>query len=222
MAPRSGTSSEQRQIEIADLLLRLRRVGVMDQRVLRAIEAIPRDLFVPADSVDEAYSERALPIDCGQTISAPVIVGLMTAALEVSDRDKVLEIGTGSGYQAAVLAKLARRVYTVDRFRTLVTMAEKRFATLNLVNITTRVGDGTKGWPEQAPFDKIIVTAAGAEVPEVLLAQVRVGGIIVAPVGPPDGIQKLVKIIRTEDGSERSVLGDVRFVPLIPGTAARL
>lgn len=222
MARTSGTSNEQRRIEIADLLLRLRRVGVTDQEVLAAIEAVPRDVFVPVDSVGEAYAERALPIDCGQTISAPAIVGIMTAALDVGDRDRVLEIGTGSGYQAAVLAKLARRVYTVDRFRTLVTAAEQRFAALNLSNITTRVGDGTKGWPEQAPFDKIVVTAAGETLSEGLLAQVRVGGFIVAPVGPPDGVQKLVKVVRTEDGYERSVLADVRFVPLIPGAAARL
>jgi len=222
MALSSGTSNEQRRIEIADLLLRLRRVGVTDKEVLAAMEAIPRDIFVPADSVGEAYSERALPIDCGQTISAPAIVGIMTAALEVGDRDRVLEIGTGSGYQAAVLAKLARRVYTVDRFRTLVSAAEQRFAALNLSNITTRVGDGMKGWPEQAPFDKMIVTAAGTTVPDGLVEQVRVGGIIVAPVGPPDAVQKLVKIVRTDDGYERSVLADVRFVPLIPGTAARL
>lgn len=222
MARSPGSSNERRRIEIADLLLRLRRVGVTDQRLLAAMEAVPRDVFVPADSVGEAYSERALPIDCGQTISAPAIVGIMTAALEVTDRDRVLEVGTGSGYQAAVLAKLARRVYTVDRFRTLVGAAEQRFAALDLSNITTRVGDGMKGWPEQAPFDKIVITAAGETLPEVLLAQVRVGGIIVAPVGPPEGVQKLVKIIRTEDGYERSVLADVRFVPLIPGTAKRL
>lgn len=222
MARSSGTSNEQRRIEIAELLLRLRRVGVTDQKVLAAMEAIPRDVFVPADSVGEAYAERALPIDCGQTISAPAIVGIMTAALEVSDRDRVLEIGTGSGYQAAVLAKLARRVYTVDRFRTLVSAAEQRFAALNLSNITTRVGDGMKGWPEQAPFDKMIVTAAGTTVPDGLLEQVSAGGIVVAPVGPPDAVQKLVKIVRTDDGYERSVLADVRFVPLIPGAAARL
>jgi protein-L-isoaspartate(D-aspartate) O-methyltransferase len=222
MARSLGTSNEQRRIEIAELLLRLRRVGVTDQKVLAAMEAIPRDVFVPADSIGEAYAERALPIDCGQTISAPAIVGIMTAALEVSDRDRVLEIGTGSGYQAAVLAKLARRVYTVDRFRTLVSAAEQRFAALNLSNITTRVGDGMKGWPEQAPFDKMIVTAAGTTVPDGLLEQVRAGGIVVAPVGPPDAVQKLVKIVRTDDGYERSVLADVRFVPLIPGAAARL
>jgi protein-L-isoaspartate(D-aspartate) O-methyltransferase len=222
MARSLGTSNEQRRIEIAELLLRLRRVGVTDQKVLAAMEAIPRDVFVPADSIGEAYAERALPIDCGQTISAPAIVGIMTAALEVSDRDRVLEIGTGSGYQAAVLAKLARRVYTVDRFRTLVSAAEQRFAALNLSNITTRVGDGMKGWPEQVPFDKMIVTAAGTTVPDGLLEQVRAGGIVVAPVGPPDAVQKLVKIVRTDDGYERSVLADVRFVPLIPGAAARL
>jgi protein-L-isoaspartate(D-aspartate) O-methyltransferase len=223
----SGDASEDLRGDRADERARMVREqiaarGVRDPRVLAAMEAVPRDIFVPADSVGEAYAERALPIDCGQTISAPAIVGIMTAALDVSDRDRVLEIGTGSGYQAAVLAKLARRVYTVDRFRTLVAAAEQRCAALNLSNITTRVGDGMKGWPEQAPFDKIVITAAGETVPELLLAQVRIGGIIVAPVGPPDGVQKLVKIIRTEDGYERSVLADVRFVPLIPGTAARL
>lgn len=222
MARSPGTTNEQRRIEIADLLLRLRRLGVTDQKVLAVMEAVPRDVFVAAGSVAEAYAERALPIDCGQTISAPAIVGMMTAALEATDRDRVLEIGTGSGYQAAVLAKLVRRVYTIDRFRTLVASAEQRFVALNLSNITTRVGDGLKGWPEQAPFDKIIVTAAAPTISEDLLAQVRVGGIVVAPVGPPDGVQKLAKIMRTDDGYERSVLADVRFVPLIPGAAARL
>lgn len=222
MARTPGSSNEQRRIEIADLLLRLRRVGVTDQKILAAIEAVPRDIFVPVESVGEAYAERALPIDCGQTISAPAIVGIMTAALEVGDRDRVLEIGTGSGYQAAILAKLVRWVYTIDRFRTLVGAAERRFAALNLPNITTRVGDGTRGWPEQAPFDKIIVTAAVETLPEILIEEVRVGGIIVAPVGPLDGVQKLVKITRTADGYERSALADVRFVPMIPGTAARL
>jgi protein-L-isoaspartate(D-aspartate) O-methyltransferase len=180
-------------------------------------------LFVPADLQHQAYApESALPIDCGQTISAPVIVGMMTAALEVGDRDRVLEVGTGSGYQAAVLARLARRVYTVDRFRTLVTAAESRFKTLRLSNITTLVADGMQGWPEQAPFDRIIVTAAGETVPEALKKQVKVGGIIVVPVGPPDGVQKLLRLRRTADGFEERELADVRFVPLIPGKAARL
>jgi protein-L-isoaspartate(D-aspartate) O-methyltransferase len=210
------------RIAVAELILRLRRSGVTDRRVLGVLEAVPRDFFVPPESKEQSYAERALPIDCGQTISAPVIVGMMTAALDLSDRDRVLEIGTGSGYQTAVLAKLARRVYTIDRFRTLVQAAEERFQALGLSNVTTMVGDGIKGWPEQAPFDKIIVTAAGEEIPEVLRKQVRVGGIIVAPVGPADGVQKLVKMTRTEDGFDETVLADVRFVPLIPGRAAHL
>jgi protein-L-isoaspartate(D-aspartate) O-methyltransferase len=222
MARNPDENPEERRIEIANLLLRLRRNGITDQKVLAAIESVPRDVFVPAESQGEAYSERALPIDCGQTISAPVIVGLMTAALDIGDRDRVLEIGTGSGYQTAVLAKLARRVYTIDRFRTLVQTAESRFRTLRISNVTTLIGDGMKGWPEQAPFDKIIVTAAGDRVPDALLKQVRLGGIIVAPVGPHDGIQKLVKMTRTPEGFDETTLADVRFVPLIPGKAAHL
>ena len=214
--------NDEKRIRIADLILRLRRVGVTDTRVLSAIESIPRETFVPAESRAEAYSERALPIECGQTISAPGIVGMMTAALDIGDRDRVLEVGTGTGYQTAILAKLARRVYTIDRFRTLVSTAESRFRTLRLSNITTMVGDGMKGWPEQAPFDRIIVTAAGETVPDALLKQVRVGGVIVMPVGAQDEVQKLVRMERTDDGFDERVLADVRFVPLIPGKAERL
>jgi protein-L-isoaspartate(D-aspartate) O-methyltransferase len=151
-----------------------------------------------------------------------VIVGMMTAALDIGDRDRVLEIGTGTGYQTAILAKLARRVYTIDRFRTLVESAESRFRTLRLSNITTMVGDGMKGWPEQAPFDRIIVTAADDTVPDALLKQVRVGGVIVMPVGGQDEVQKLVRMERAEDGFDERFLADVRFVPLIPGKAERL
>ena len=215
-------AEEERRVRIADLILRLRRAGITDQRLVAAIESVPRDVFVPAESRADAYAERALPIECGQTISAPVIVGMMTAALDVGERDRVLEVGTGTGYQAAILSKLCRRVYTIDRFRTLVVAAESRFKTLRLSNITTLVGDGTKGWPEQAPFDRIIVTAAVEEVPEALVEQLRVGGVMVIPVGPQDGIQRLARIERTENGSERKDLADVRFVPLIPGKAARL
>jgi protein-L-isoaspartate(D-aspartate) O-methyltransferase len=214
--------NDEARIRIANLILRLRRMGVTDQRVLSAMEAVPRDLFVPAESRADAYSERALPIDCGQTISAPVIAGMMTAALHVGDRDRILEVGTGTGYQTAILSKLARRVYSIDRFRTLVASAESRFRTLRLSNITTMVGDGMNGWGEQAPFDGIIVTAAGEEVPEPLRKQVRVGGVIVMPVGPADGIQKLTRLARTEAGFDETVLADVRFVPLIPGKAAHL
>ena len=213
---------DERRVRIADLILRFRRAGITDQAVLQAIESVPRDVFVPAESRADAYAERALPIDCGQTISAPLIVGMMTAALDLDEGDRVLEIGTGTGYQTAVLARLCRRVYTIDRFRTLVSAAESRFRTLRITNITTLVGDGTKGWPEQSPFDRIIVTAAAETVPEPLLSQVRVGGIIVAPVGPQDGVQKLLRIERTDTGYETRDLADVRFVPLIPGKAERL
>ena len=222
MAGPHDPDNDEKRVRIADLILRLRRVGITDQRVVSAIESVPRELFVPPESRAEAYAERALPVDCGQTISAPVIVGMMTAALDVGDRDRVLEIGTGTGYQTAILARLARRVYTMDRFRTLVTAAESRFKTLRLPNVTTLVGDGLNGWPEQAPFDRIIVTAAGEEVPEALRKQVRVGGVIVMPVGPIEGIQKLMRLERTETGFDEKSLADVRFVPLIPGKAAHL
>ena len=217
-----GIASDERRTHIAEMILRLRRAGITDRRVVAAIESVPRDLFVPAELHADAYSDRALPIDCGQTISAPVIVGMMTSALEVGEDDRVLEIGTGTGYQAAILARLAQRVYTIERFRTLVAAAESRFRTLRLTNITTLVGDGIKGWPEQAPFDRIIVTAAGETVPEALLKQIRVGGVLVIPVGPADGVQKLMRIERTETGTTETALADVRFVPLIPGKAARL
>jgi protein-L-isoaspartate(D-aspartate) O-methyltransferase len=206
---------------IAAMILRLRRQGITSRRVLAAIESVPRSMFVPP-GVGDPYSERALPIDCGQTISAPGMVGLMTAALEVDEEDRVLEIGTGSGYQTAVLARLSRRVYTIDRFRTLVEAALSRFRTLRLTNVVTMVGDGMLGWPEEAPFNRILVTGSGEEVPAALESQLRVGGVLVMPLGPPDGVQELKKIVRTESGFEESTLAEVRFVPLIPGKAARL
>jgi protein-L-isoaspartate(D-aspartate) O-methyltransferase len=207
---------------LAAFILRLRRRGITDKRVLSAIESVPRSLFIPHIAGRDFYAQRALPIECGQTISSPDIVGTMTSALDVGPDDRVLEIGTGSGYQTAVLSRLARRVYTIDRFRTLVDAALSRFRTLRLTNVVTMVGDGMLGWPEEAPFDRIIVTAAGETIPEPLREQLKVGGILVAPVGPQDGIQKLVRQVRTETGWEETDLGDVRFVPLIPGKAARL
>jgi protein-L-isoaspartate(D-aspartate) O-methyltransferase len=209
-------------VEIADLILRLRKAGVTDQRIVAAIESVPRDLFVSAESRRSAYAERALPIECGQTISAPGIVGTMTAAISPRERDRVLEVGTGSGYQTAVLARLAKRVYTIERFRTLMAAAESRFKTLRLNNITTLIGDGARGWAEQAPFDAIVVTAAADRVPEALIEQLRIGGTMVIPVGPQDGVQRLLKIVKTETGTEETSLGDVRFVPLIPGKAEHL
>jgi protein-L-isoaspartate(D-aspartate) O-methyltransferase len=216
------SAQDDHRVRIADLILRLRRVGVTDARVVGAIESLPRELFVPAEWHAEAYAERALPIECGQTISAPVIVGMMTAALSVQPRDRVLEVGTGTGYQAAVLSRLAAQVFTIDRYRTLVAAAESRFKTLRIDTITTRVGDGTAGWPEQAPFDRIVVTAAAEDVPHALTEQVRVGGVLVMPVGPADGVQKLMRLERTERGFIESPIADVRFVPLVPGMAERL
>ncbi|AZU03973.1 protein-L-isoaspartate O-methyltransferase [Glycocaulis alkaliphilus] len=206
---------------VIELVMALRNAGVKDKAVLAAIERTPRDLFVPENFADHAFENRPLPIDCGQTISQPLIVALMTQALEVTDRCKVLEVGTGSGYQAAVLARLCRRVYTIERYRTLSLEAVKRFEGLRLTNIVTRIGDGTKGWPEQAPFDRIIITAAAPSRPDAILAQLREGGVCVAPVdnGP---VQTLYRY-RLEGGeiSEEALL-DVRFVPLVEGVARSL
>ena len=216
------TPAAERRTHIAEMILRLRRAGITDRRLVTAIEAVPRDLFVPPEMHADAYAERALPIDCGQTISAPGIVGTMVAALDVGDDDRVLEIGTGTGYQTAILAKLAKRVYTIERFRTLLAAAESRFRTMRIANITTLNGDGIKGWPEQAPFDRIVVTAAGEAVPEALLRQVRLGGVLIMPVGPADGVQKLMRLERGEEGFSEQALADVRFVSLIPGKAQLL
>ncbi len=201
------------------LIMELRSHGISDIAVLSAIERIPREAFVPPSFHDQAYENTALPIGMGQTISQPSVVAFMTQALEVTDRSKVLEIGTGSGYQAAILSKLCRRLYTIERHRALLREAEKHFADLRLRNVTTKCGDGSKGWPEQAPFDRIIVTAAAPEVPQALIDQLAVGGILVAPVGSRRGDQHLVKLRRTETGIETETLWAVRFVPLVPETA---
>lgn len=220
--PVNPAELERDRTAVADFLLRLRRKRITDPRILAAFEAVPRRLFVPHSARDNAYLDRALPIECGQSISAPELVATMTAALDVQADAQVLEIGTGSGYQAAVLSRLAQRVYTIDRFRTLVEFAELRFRTLKLHNITTLVGDGTLGWPANAVFDRIVVTAATEKVPDALFRQLRPRGILVAPVGPVDGVQKLTRYTREERGLQEAVLADVRFVPLIPGKAERL
>ena len=201
------------------LPMSLRRSGVTDTKVLGAIERIPREVFVPPAFQDQAYEDMALPIGMGQTISQPLVVALMTQALEAGDRHKVLEIGTGSGYQAAVLAKLCRRLYTIERHKDLLTLALDRFAELRLHNITALCGDGTKGWPEQAPFDRIIVTAAhsGESAPAALTEQLGIGGIMVIPMGDDRRSQFVVRFRRTEEGLEREDLWPVRFVPLLPG-----
>ena len=198
-------------------LFGLRSRGVTDARVLTAMERIDRGHFVKGLFASRAYEDMPLPIACGQTISQPSIVGLMTQALNVGPRDVVLEVGTGSGYQAAILSQLARRVYTVDRHRRLVREAEEVFRHLGLVNITARAGDGSHGWPEQAPFDRIIVTAAAEDPPGPLLAQLKVGGVMVLPVGQSDAVQSLIKVTRLEKGFDYAELCPVRFVPLVEG-----
>ncbi|MGF1624841.1 MAG: protein-L-isoaspartate(D-aspartate) O-methyltransferase [Alphaproteobacteria bacterium] len=200
------------------LVMELRNAGVTDTAVLSAIERTPREQFVLETFRDRAYENTALPIGLGQTISQPLVVAMMTEALELSDRHKVLEIGTGSGYQTAVLSKLCRRVYTLERHKELLRLAEAQFERLRIRNVTARAGDGWKGWPEQAPFDRIIVTAAAEEMPQVLCDQLALDGIMVIPVGR-SGAQQLLKVVRRADGFETSVLGNVRFVPLVRGTA---
>ena len=198
-------------------LYALRSRGVTEPHVLAAMEAVDRGLFVKGVFAERAYEDTPLPIACGQTISQPSVVGLMTQALAVTARDKVLEVGTGSGYQAAILAKLARRVYTVDRYRRLVREAEAIFAALDLTNITALTADGSRGLPDQAPFDRIIVTAAAEDPPGPLLAQLRIGGIMVVPVGQSDTVQSLIKVTRSEQGFDYEELRPVRFVPLVEG-----
>jgi protein-L-isoaspartate(D-aspartate) O-methyltransferase len=206
----------------ARLILSLRSQGVSDSAVLTALEHTPRDLFTPKLFQERAWEDSALPIACGQTISQPFIVGLMTQALAIEPRARVLEIGTGSGYQTAVLSRLARLVYTIERYRTLMGEAESRFKALQLGNIITRFGDGAAGWPEQAPFDRILVTAAAPAEPKTLLAQLKPSGILVAPVGRGP-IQTLKRYLGDGEGGFREeVLCDVRFVPLLDGVAREL
>ena len=200
------------------LIMELRGDGITDTRVLSAIERVPREEFVPPDLADQAYQNVALPVGLGQTISQPYVVAYMSEKLEVGKDMKLLEIGTGTGYQAAVLASLCRRLYTIERHRALLREADKRFAKLDLGNIVTRCGDGTKGWPEQAPFDRIIVTAAAREVPANLVEQLVTGGLMVLPVGPDPYDQALVRVRRGAGGAEVERLIGVRFVPLVAGT----
>ena len=198
-------------------LYALRSKGVTDKAVLMAMEKIDRAPFVRGIFTERAYEDMPLPIACGQTISQPSVVGLMTQALQVSNRDKVLEVGTGSGYQAAILSQLARRVYTVDRHRRLVREAMEIFAALDLTNITALCADGSHGLPDQAPFDRILVTAAAEDPPGPLLAQLKIGGIMIVPVGQSDAVQSLIRVTRTEDGFDYDELRPVRFVPLVEG-----
>ncbi|HAT34472.1 MAG TPA: protein-L-isoaspartate O-methyltransferase [Rhodospirillaceae bacterium] len=195
----------------------LRQAGVTDPEILAASELVPRDAFVPDTFRDRSYDETALPIGLGQTISDPNVVARMVAALGVGKRLKVLEIGTGSGFQTAILSQLFRRVYTIERHAPLLAEAEARLNAMKRFNITAQAGDGNEGWPAQAPFDRIIVAAAAPEVPAALADQLAVGGVMVAPVGPEHGSQKVLRLERTENGIETTELFDVRFLPLVEG-----
>jgi protein-L-isoaspartate(D-aspartate) O-methyltransferase len=214
----SGPSPETKM----QFLYALRSKGVTDARVLSAMEEVDRSAFVRGLFADRAYEDMPLPINCGQTISQPSVVGLMTQALQITPRDKVLEVGTGSGYQAAILSKLARRVYTLDRHPRLVREAREIFDALDLTNITAVSGDGSFGLPEQAPFDRIIVTAAAEDPPGPLLAQLKIGGIMVVPVGQSDAVQTLIRVRKTEEGLEYDELRPVRFVPLLEGLSREI
>ena len=197
-------------------LMQLRSSGIRDTDVLAAIENTPRELFVEPSFRDHAYDDTALPIACGQTISQPSLVAEMTQALEIKPTMRVLEIGTGSGYQTAILARIARRVYTIERHADLLAQAEARFKQLKLTNIVTKRGDGSKGWKEGAPFDRIIVTAAADTVPQVLTDQLAVGGIMIIPVGSQGGEQILLRVFKEKDGNvSQTPLMGVRFVPLV-------
>ena len=203
-------------------MLAMRRRGIGDPAVLRALDEVPREHFVGQDYQDAAYADRALPIACGQTISQPYVVAYMTEQLGVRPEHRVLEIGTGTGYQAAILSRLAREVVSIERFRTLADAARTRLQTLGYQNIEIRVGDGLAGAPDRAPFDRIMVTAAAETVPEALAEQLADDGVLLLPLGPHGGVQQLVRLTKKGSDLEREELLGVRFVPLLPGQAREL
>jgi protein-L-isoaspartate(D-aspartate) O-methyltransferase len=203
-------------------MLDLRRRGISNQAVLRAMDDVPREHFVDAPLVSDAYADRALPISCGQTISQPYVVAYMTEQLDVHPEHRVLEIGTGSGYQAAILSRLAREVISVERYRTLAEAARARLTTLGYRNVDILVGDGLLGVPDRAPYDRIMVTAAAEAIPEALVGQLANDGVMILPLGPHDGPQHLVKITKREGEIKQEEMIGVRFVPLLPGKAREL
>jgi protein-L-isoaspartate(D-aspartate) O-methyltransferase len=202
--------------------LTLRRRGISDQGVLRAMEEVPREAFVEAADRGDAYRDSALAIACGQTISQPFVVAYMSEQLKLQKQHRVLEIGTGSGYQAAILARLARQVLTIERFRTLADIARRRLEALGYHNVEVMLGDGFEVPSGAGQFDRIIVTAAMVQIPDSLTERLEPDGILIAPVGPHHGVQTLVRVVRKESGFERKELVDVRFVPALPGIAREL
>ena len=209
-------------VERMEFQLTLRRRGISDKAVLRAMDAVPREHFVAPTLSDVAYADQALPIDCGQTISQPYVVAYMSEQLMVRPQHRVLEVGTGSGYQAAVLSRLAREVVSIERYRTLAETARIRLATLGCGNVEVILGDGLEGSPVRAPFDRIIVTAAAESIPEVLVGQLADDGVMILPLGPHSGAQELVRLSKTAEGLKQEALLSVRFVPLLPGRAREL
>jgi protein-L-isoaspartate(D-aspartate) O-methyltransferase len=214
--------SEQRM----EFMLTLRQRGISDKAVLRAMDEVPREHFVEARYADSAYADQAMPIACGQTISQPYVVAYMTEQLQVKPNHRVLEVGTGSGYQAAVLSRLAREVVTLERYRTLANSARTRLKTLGYDNVEVLLADGLAGEPMRAPYDRIIVTAAAETIPPALTAQLAEGGIMILPLGPHGGAQELLKLTKTGQGQGRDLAREnligVRFVPLLPGQAKEL
>ena len=201
----------------AVLMLKLRRIGISNKEILGCIEALDRSDFVSKSFLDRCLEDIALPIDCGQTISQPSLVALMTQQLEIPQRSKVLEIGTGSGYQTAILARLSSRVYSIERYKTLADMAKKRLEKLNISNVTILLQDGFFGYAPQAPFDRIILTAAVEEIPSLVISQLKVGGIMIVPVGLPNQKQSLLKVVKNEKGLDITELMSVRFVQMKEG-----
>jgi protein-L-isoaspartate(D-aspartate) O-methyltransferase len=221
--PVFGDAPQDERIERMEFLLSLRRRGISSKDVLRAMDTVPREAFVLPEYSDAAYADRAMPIACGQTISQPYVVAYMSERLAVTREHRVLEVGTGSGYQAAVLSLLAGHVYSIERYRTLADHARETLARLGYEkNVTVVAGDGFNGLPEHAPYDRIMVTAAAETIPEALTAQLAEGGILLLPLGPHDGAQCIVKVTREGGATRQQELLPVRFVPLLPGQAREL
>ncbi len=215
--PRDAANDER-----MEFLLTLRRRGIGDQALLRAMDEVPRRQFVADEFIGRAYADQALPIDCGQTISQPFVVAYMTEQLGLRPHHRVLEVGTGSGYQAAVLSRLAREVVSIERYRTLAEQARARLAALGYDNVEIVVGDGLAGMPAGAPYDRIVVTAAAEQVPQALLDQLGDDGVMILPLGPHGGSQHIIKLTKSTTGLARENLIAVRFVPLLPGQAKEL